>query len=202
MSQDPILLQFASDLTNRNPALKALGDEIEAAFNEVKAGYGTRIAQEAQAQFPATPVSFGIDINEYAPQHTGVAMHTMVWGEMCDPQNVCYGYALDFLLDPKHLSLPTEEIEQVLANRWKDRPDLVRQLDPWHKAKNGNTQDESWSKECETANVALKDPVFPRHMFAGIGADEEEEASVAGDKPERRRRPWLDAKKARRRKKG
>ena len=208
MSQDPIILQFASDLTNRNPALKAIGDEIEAAFNEVKAGYGTRIAQEAQAQFPATPVSFGIDINEYAPQHTGVAMHTMVWGEMRGPPvseedpGPTYGYALDFLLDPTHLSLTTEEIEAVLVNRWKDRPELQRQLDDWHKERNGNSQDESWSKECETANVTLKDPVFPRHLFAGMSEEEEEEVGTAGDRPKRRKRAWLDAKKAQRRKKG
>lgn len=202
MSQNPIILQFASDITNRNPALNAIGREIEAAFNEVKAGYGTRIAQEAQDRFPETPIGFGIDISEYAPQHTGIAEHTMVWGEMADPSGTVYGYALDFLLDPAHLSLTTEEIEQVLVNRWKDRPELQRQLDDWHKDRNGNTQDESWSKECETANVALKDPVFPRHLFAGMDGEEEEEVGTAGDRPKRRKRAWLDVKKAQRRKKG
>lgn len=170
-----ILLKFASDKPSRNPALSDIADEIRGAFDAVRSGLGTRIIDEARAQFPGTPISFAIDISEFAPQQSGNAHFTLVWGELAqiddtDPENPInlgtYGYWLDFLMDLSGTTVTVQQFKRAVRNRWDQIPKRRVLLEAWKRAKNGGATTEIDVTDTPTAQVALVDPEFPKHRFA------------------------------------
>lgn len=169
-------LKFSSSKINRNAALRDIADELCDAFDAVRAGLGTRICDEAKAQFPKSPISFGIKINEFAPQQTGKAHFTIVWGELAqiddsDPENPVnlgsYGYWLDFLMDLSGTSVTEQQFKQAVRNRWDLTPKRKVLLEAWKRAKNGDSHTEIDVTDTPTAQVTLVDPQFPKHRFAG-----------------------------------
>lgn len=163
-----ILLKFASSNTSRNPALRDMADEIGAAFNAVRSELGDRIISEARAQFPKTPINFGIDISEFAPQQSGTAHFTLVWGALnddrTDPPTV-YGYFLDFLMDLSSTTVTVPQFKQAVRNRWEQIPKRRVLLEAWKRAKNGGARTEIDVTDTPTAQVMLVEPEFPRHRF-------------------------------------
>lgn len=165
-----ILLKFASSKTNRNPALLDIANEIGAAFDAVRSGLGTQIVSQARAQFPNSPISFNIDVSEYAPQQSGKAQFTLVWGALLDDRTdpaTIYGYFLDFLMDLSATTITVQQFKNAVRNRWDQVPKRRVLLEAWKRAKNGGARTEVDVVDTPTAQVMLVEPEFPKHRFAG-----------------------------------
>lgn len=187
-----ILLKFASTKTRRNLALRDIADEIGGAFDAVRTGLGTRIVSEARAKFPGTPINFSIDISEYAPQQSGNAQFTLVWGALeqgdDDPSpGTVYGYFLDLLMDLKGTTITVQQFKNAVRNRW----DLIAKrkvmIEAWKRAKNGDATTEINVTDTPTGQVLLVRPEFPKHKFASEPESEAEESSPVDAMPTPRR---------------
>ncbi len=212
-------LNFSTDLTNRNQALNAIALEIKQAFNLVAAGLGDEIDAKAREQFPASPISFAVDVRPYAPGKNGYAHFTMIWAPLVqvvddtDPENPVtqvYGYLIDLRMDLSGSTVTFDQFKKRLLARWKQTSKRKRTLQAWKKAlrnarrtKDGLPDDGKLDYEVVTfGDVCFHLNIeYPKHRFAGAPAsvveetEEEEPASPsigAARSPRRRRRTRRD----------